>query len=288
LSHVHIQTPICLSGKRLMAEKWTKAEQLFIRWQESMEAFVEEALGIDGTRGFTMSEQQREACREISKLVNAKTKRMYKIDLTEEETVYANKLGMSIMAGQGTGKDGWTAWFIQWFEFCFKNVLIPCTAPSADQLKNILWMEVSRWLSRVGTDGKPLVSPMVKDKIVVQSDRIFRKPAKGGDVTNFAFPKTANPKDDAEAQAKTLYGFHDIHILYLNPSKVLLQKMSTFSSSCSTRYSIPDLPLKPIRVDSPINGYSFIGILRNRNLLQNSTSSIWKTSMGVTPTLSEL
>jgi hypothetical protein len=111
-----------------------------------------------------------------------------------------------------TGKDGWTAWFIQWFEFCFNNVLIPCTAPSADQLKNILWTEVSRWLNRNGDDGKLLVSPLVKNSIIVQNDRIYRKASKGKDVINFAFPKTANPKDDAEAQAKTLYGFHDIHM----------------------------------------------------------------------------
>jgi len=200
------------SSERKMAEKWAKAEQLFIRWQESMEAFVEEALGIDGTHGFTMSSQQREACMEESKLVISKIKRMYSAPMTDEEKEYAEKLGISIMAGQGTGKDGWTAWFIQWFLFCFKNVLIPCTAPSADQLKNILWTEVSRWLNRTGNDGKALVSPMIKDKIVVQNDRIYRKPGKGGDITNFAFPKTANPKDDAEAQAKTLYGFHDIHM----------------------------------------------------------------------------
>lgn len=111
-----------------------------------------------------------------------------------------------------TGKDGWTSWFIQWFEFCFNNVLIPCTAPSADQLKNILWTEVSRWLNRNGNDGKLLVSPLVKNSIIVQNDRIYRKASKGKDVVNFAFPKTANPKDDAEAQAKTLYGFHDIHM----------------------------------------------------------------------------
>lgn len=195
-----------------MAEKWSKTDQLFIRWQDSMEAFVEEALGIDGTRGYGMSQQQRDACREVSKLVMSKKKRMYNAPMTDEEKEYAEKLGISIMAAQGVGKDGWCSWFIIWFNFCFHNVLIPCTAPSADQLKNILWTEVSRWLNRNGNDGKDLVAPLIKNKIVVQNDRIFKKPPKGGDVTNFAFPKTANPKDDAEAQAKTLYGFHDIHM----------------------------------------------------------------------------
>jgi len=192
--------------------KLSKEEQLYIRWQDSMEFFVEEALGIDGLRGFAMSEQQRQACKEVSLLVMAKKKRMYGAPMTDIEKEYAEKLGISIMAGQGTGKDGWTSWFIQWFEFCFNNVLIPCTAPSADQLKNILWTEVSRWLNRNGNDGKLLVSPLVKNSIIVQNDRIYRKASKGKDVVNFAFPKTANPKDDAEAQAKTLYGFHDIHM----------------------------------------------------------------------------
>jgi hypothetical protein len=121
-------------------------------------------------------------------------------------------LGISIESGQGNGKDAWVSWFKIWFLIFFNNVLIPCTAPSADQLKNILWAEVSRWLSRNGTDGKPLVEEFVRQWIVVQSDRIFRKPDKGKDITNFSFPKTANPKDDAEAQAKTLYGYHDKHM----------------------------------------------------------------------------
>jgi len=189
-----------------------KQDLLFMRWRESMEAFVEEALGVDGKRGWSISTQQREACREVSKLVNAKIKRLYNHPMTEEENAYANKLGMSIMSGQGSGKDAWASWFILWFEICFKHVLIPCTAPSADQLKNILWMEVSRWLNRTGNDGLPIVDPLIRNNIIVQTDRIFRKPPKGKEPINFAFPKTANPKDDPEAQAKTLFGYHDIHM----------------------------------------------------------------------------
>lgn len=180
------------------------------RWALSMESFVEEALGINGAGGYRMSSQQREACREISRLVRAKEAAHFGLLMNDEDREYAEKVGISIMAGQGPGKDAWCAWFMLWFLTCFQNVLIPCTAPGSDQLKNILWAEVSRWLFRRDDKGEFLVVPLVRENIAVQGDKIFVK--EFGGKKNFAFPKTANPKDDPEAQAKTLYGYHDDHM----------------------------------------------------------------------------
>lgn len=177
------------------------------RWPRDMGLFVEQALGLDGRRGFRISSQQREACDAVSKLIRVKEKIRGGFVLSADELDYEKKIGISIMAGQGPGKDAWCAWFIIWFLFCFDDVKIPCTAPSADQLKTILWAEVGRWLYRQDNDGNYLVIPAVREDIAIQGDKIYSK-SRGDGKDYFAFPKTANPKDDPEAQARTLYGQH--------------------------------------------------------------------------------
>jgi hypothetical protein len=178
-------------------------------WMYNMAVFVEEALGINGNEGYAITSQQREACDAVSNLVNCKRLVFDGCEISEEQREYAEKIGISIMSGQGPGKDAWLSWFMLWFLFCYSGlgeVLIPCTAPGSDQLKNILWAEVSRWLYRRNDKGEYLAIPIVRELIQVQGDKIFRK--EWGGKQNFAFPKTANPKDDPEAQAKTLYGYH--------------------------------------------------------------------------------
>lgn len=190
----------------------SSAEVLFMRkmlglWRFNMALFVERALGINGQHGYTISRQQREACDAVSRLVRTKEWRGMGYKLSPEDLEYSKKIGISIMSGQGPGKDAWLSWFMIWFLFCFPNVLIPCTARGHAQLKNILWSEVGRWLNKQDIEGNYLVVQDIREAIVVQGDKIFMK-ALGGN-KNFAFPKTANPKDSPEAQAGTLYGYHD-------------------------------------------------------------------------------
>lgn len=194
---------------RAAEKELSPATQAFLpivsRWQGSMASFVEEALGINGATGFRMSGQQRDACDQVSALVTAKELVGYGYPVTAEQQKLSEKVGMSIMSGQGPGKDAWLSWFILWFLVCFDEVLIPCTAPTSDQLKTVLWSEVSRWLYRRDNDGNFLVIPYVRDKVMIQGDKIYIKDPSS---KNFAFPKTANPKDDPDAQARTLYGYH--------------------------------------------------------------------------------
>jgi len=56
---------------------------------------------------------------------------------------------ISIRSGHGIGKTTTLSWIMLWFLFCFKNAQIPCTAPTGDQLHDILWKEVQLWLSRM-------------------------------------------------------------------------------------------------------------------------------------------
>jgi len=88
-----------------MADNTDKMRKVFKRWRDSLEKFVEEAIGVNPSNGISMTTQQKLAAREVSKLVNAKRKRRNGGKLTPEEQEYAEKIGISIMSGQGTGKD---------------------------------------------------------------------------------------------------------------------------------------------------------------------------------------
>lgn len=188
-------------------QQWVK---LLTRWRSSLEYFVEEALGVNPKNNLFISKQQRDACQKVSKLVNAKRKVLLKKPLTAEDKEYVEKIGISIMSGQGTGKDAFCSWVMCWWLCCFTETLIPCTAPTADQIRNILWSEFVRWYNRLDADMNPMCVFKGKDEpsshLVVESQKIYVRQFAGKEC--FAFWKTANPKDDPESQAGTLYGFH--------------------------------------------------------------------------------
>lgn len=175
------------------------------RWHWNSEIFIQEAIldprGLVNGERLRLSTQQIEACKELNNLVRAKTKLAKGDVLTDEERVYVNKLGISIMSGKGTGKDAWTSWVIIWFQTFFDDALCPCTAPTDHQLKDVLWAEISRWLR----------TSLVKDLVIWQATKIFN--IKGQGRNWFAIPRTANLKSSAEEQALTLQGFHSPNMM---------------------------------------------------------------------------
>ena len=60
---------------------------------------------------------------------------------------------ISIRSGHGTGKSTLFAWIILWALVCFWDVKIPVTAPTAHQLEDIIWPEVTKWHSRMLDHG---------------------------------------------------------------------------------------------------------------------------------------
>lgn len=44
------------------------------------------------------------------------------------------------------------SWLLLWYLFCFHNSQVPCTAPTANQLFDVLWKEVKVWLDRMPKD----------------------------------------------------------------------------------------------------------------------------------------
>lgn len=106
---------------------------------------------------------------------------------------------ISVRSGHGIGKSTTLSWLLLWFLFCFKDAQIPCTAPTSDQLHDILWKEVHIWLNKMPDEIKQLYD-WSGDYI-----RMIESPQ-----TWFARARTAR-KEAPEALA----GIHADHVLYL-------------------------------------------------------------------------
>ena len=106
---------------------------------------------------------------------------------------------ISVVSGHGTGKSASIAILILWYLFSYKDCQVPCTAPSADQMYDVLWKEVATWHARLPAQ--------VKDLYDVESSyvRIKESPK-----TWFARAKTAR-KENPEALA----GIHADYVMML-------------------------------------------------------------------------
>lgn len=107
---------------------------------------------------------------------------------------------ISIRSGHGTGKDASASWAILWFMTTRIYAKVVCTAPTARQLNDILWSEISKWAR----------DSAIADEFVIQRDKIFHKSAPK---EWFARAVSPSVKADPADQAETLAGFHGDHLL---------------------------------------------------------------------------
>lgn len=56
---------------------------------------------------------------------------------------------ISIVSGHGIGKSALLAVVILWFLFTHKQSQVACTAPTATQMHDVLWKELSKWIDRM-------------------------------------------------------------------------------------------------------------------------------------------
>lgn len=56
---------------------------------------------------------------------------------------------ISIRSWHGVGKSCTLSWILLWFLFVFKESQISCTAPSSEQMHDVLWKEVQKWKERL-------------------------------------------------------------------------------------------------------------------------------------------
>ena len=109
------------------------------------------------------------------------------------------KKRLAVSSGHGIGKSGTLAMIILWFLFTRKNCNIPATAPTSQQIYDILWKECAKWIRKMPEDIKNLY------EWNTGYIRIKENPAEW-----FASARTAR-KEKPEALA----GFHAEHILYI-------------------------------------------------------------------------
>jgi len=113
---------------------------------------------------------------------------------------FAKHKRTSVRSGHGCGKTAGAAWLILWFLCTRPYAKVACTAPTARQLNDILWTELSRWIRQ----------SVLADEFVVQKDKIFNKAAPKEWWARAISPSVKAGKDE---QAETLAGLHGDHLL---------------------------------------------------------------------------
>lgn len=158
----------------------------------------------------TISLQQQEALRGYRDLVLARLHRYAlsrgetTVPLSPREDELCRKFGISIQAGKGTGKNALVAWIVFHFMDCMQlnpkqipNVRLMFTGPTEDQLKNNLWAEMYKWMSR---------SPYLMEMFRHSTEKVYKADYAGKEV--FATWKTSSKSADPETQGETLAGKH--------------------------------------------------------------------------------
>lgn len=103
---------------------------------------------------------------------------------------------VSIRSGQGVGKTGMEAIALLWFLCCFPYPRIVATAPTKQQLHDVLWSEVSKWQSR---------SPLLSEILKWTKTYVYMK---GNEKRWFAVARTATKPENMQ-------GFHEDNMLFI-------------------------------------------------------------------------
>jgi hypothetical protein len=175
-------------------------------WAKDPRKFVLEALRIEQRGpGYKISAQQEEGLEAARKMVLARTKASRGEKLTEEEKTLNRKIGISVMSGQGSGKDALCSWLILWFLVCYFNPKIIATANTGNQLRDVLWAEISKWMR----------GSLIEDLLTWQAEKVFLKEVKRPGSEWFAVARTINTKASDDEQAETLAGRHEDYMMFV-------------------------------------------------------------------------
>ncbi len=198
-------------------------------WMARPDIFVEECIRIQLVNpDYHITEQQREALLALGRLYVAKYKK-YEVDhgrkpedmgwaeMTEHDKDYAQKLGISIMAGRGVGKSAFLSWVIIWFLLLFEEARIVCTATKQDQLKTIIWAQVSQWIHARTPTGE--YAFIFRDFLKVLGERIIFDTTmlgkKGEIEPRFAKQAVCQKNSNIADQQATLSGDHSPNMLMI-------------------------------------------------------------------------
>lgn len=116
-------------------------------------------------------------------------------DEWQKETAYdvGNNAKVAVKSGQGVGKTALEAGLIIWFLVCRPYSKVIATAPTMQQLYNVLWAEIKKWLD----------SSMVQQLLNWTKTKVYVT----GDAERwFAIAKTATKPENMQ-------GFHEDHMM---------------------------------------------------------------------------
>lgn len=103
---------------------------------------------------------------------------------------------VSVRSGQGVGKTGLEAVLLLWFLCCFPFTRVVATAPKRQQLHDVLWAEVAKWLAR---------SPILGEMLKWTKTYIYML---GMEKRWFAVARTATKPENMQ-------GFHEDNMLFI-------------------------------------------------------------------------
>jgi len=106
---------------------------------------------------------------------------------------------LSIRAGHGVGKTAWLSWLSLWFLLTRFPCKIPITANSQDQLRDVVFAEISSWARRLPDELRSQL------KLDVERVSIAAAPEEG-----FIVARTAS-----EHRPEALQGFHSPNLLFV-------------------------------------------------------------------------
>lgn len=103
---------------------------------------------------------------------------------------------VTVRSGQGVGKTGCEAILCLWFLACFPFARVVATAPTRQQLNDVLWAEVSKWMSQ---------SPLLKSILKWTKTKVS---VMGFEERWFATARTAT-------KSENMQGFHEENMLFI-------------------------------------------------------------------------
>ena len=155
-------------------------------------------------RTYTREELRQAILREMYYSPLKYVQKMFQIEPTPQQKAILKAVEpegshVTVRSGRGIGKSTVMAWLLLWFVGFRKDCKCACTAPSAPQLRDVLWAEVSKWHQRM--------PDFFKNELMILADRIVhvKEPR-----VRFAVARTSR-KDKPEA----LQGIRATNTLYL-------------------------------------------------------------------------
>lgn len=172
----------------------------------------------DNFPGVKLSSQQKELFKAYGDLLDAKIRVGNGEKVTDEVLTLSKKVGISIISGQGTGKDFSTAMIMYHFLWCCPaatrhpkwnekdKARVIATGVGGKHLRNVLWAELSKVaMLSIPCDAKGEV-PILKELFDWQTEKLSFKDKRYENW--FAEAVTINNNSTEEEQARTLYGRH--------------------------------------------------------------------------------